>query len=230
VRHLPLEERTGFRETVLTYTEEEAKAEASRCLDCHTVCSICVGVCPNLAILTYRTEPLRAGLPSVTVSGDGAEVGESRPYTVGQHLQVAVLTDFCNECGNCATFCPTSGAPYRDKPRLYLDRADFEAEDGNAFMVFRDGDAWSMESRLAGETHRIDLGEDLTYTTPTAVLTLDPSTWRVTEATPVNGGGAVDLKGAADMYVLLEGLRGSAPHLPGMTDGGTRIGHPGYQG
>ena len=34
-----------------------------------------------------------------------------------------MLTDFCNECGNCVTFCPTSGEPYRDKPRLYLDRA-----------------------------------------------------------------------------------------------------------
>ena len=44
-------------------------AEAGRCLDCHPVCSLCVGVCPNLAILTYRSEPMQAALPALRVNG-----------------------------------------------------------------------------------------------------------------------------------------------------------------
>lgn len=230
VRQLPLEERTGFQETVLTYSEEEAKAEAGRCLDCHTVCSICVGVCPNLAILTYGTEPLRVHLPTLTPDGSGLAAGDSVSYRVDQQLQVAVLTDFCNECGNCATFCPTAGEPYRDKPRLYLDRADFEAQDDNAFMMFRDGGIWSMEARIGGETHRVDLNGDLTYTSPTATVRLDPASWEVMEATAADGDDReVSLKGAADMYVLLTGLRDSAPHLPAATSQpGSRVSHPGY--
>ncbi len=63
-------------------------------------------------------------------------------------------TDFCNECGNCVTACPTSGEPYRDKPRLYLDRADFEAQADNAFMLLDDG---AIEGRFGGETHRLSM-------------------------------------------------------------------------
>ncbi|NIT94709.1 MAG: hypothetical protein GWM91_04295, partial [Actinobacteria bacterium] len=63
------------------------------------------------------------------------EIRDPKRFVVDQPLQIAVLTDFCNECGNCVTFCPTSGEPYRDKPRLYLDRADFLAESDNAFMM-----------------------------------------------------------------------------------------------
>jgi ferredoxin len=74
-----------------------------------------------------------------------------------QPYQVAVLADLCNECGNCTTFCPTSGAPYRDKPRCYLNRADFEEQQDNAYMILRDGESWSMDARLAGRTEHIEL-------------------------------------------------------------------------
>jgi len=58
VPHVPVAEREGFQPVVLTFSEEEAKREASRCLDCQTMCSICVGVCPNLAILSYGSTPV----------------------------------------------------------------------------------------------------------------------------------------------------------------------------
>ncbi len=131
--HTSLDDRQNFKEVMLTYSDEQARAEASRCLDCHTYCSICVGVCPNLALFTYQTDR------------------RAQPY------QVAVLADLCNECGNCTTFCPTSGAPYRDKPRLYLHRADFEEQQDNAFMIIRDGDTWAMDARRLGRTEHIDL-------------------------------------------------------------------------
>jgi len=162
---LSLDDRRGFDEVVLTYDERQARDEASRCLDCDVYCSLCVGVCPNLALQTYETNPT-----------DSA---------VGQRHQVAVIADLCNECGNCTTFCPTSGRPYRDKPRLYLDRAEFEAEDDNAFMVFRNEDAWSMDARCGGETHHLDLD-----------------------------GKQDDVEPFAAMGVLLSGIAGSMPQLP----------------
>jgi NADPH-dependent glutamate synthase beta subunit-like oxidoreductase len=58
-------ERQNFTEVMLTYSAEQAQDEAARCLDCHTYCSICVGVCPNLALFTYETD-LRAQAPSPT--------------------------------------------------------------------------------------------------------------------------------------------------------------------
>ncbi len=57
VEHTALEDRAGFEPTVLGYTPEQAQAEAARCLDCHTICSLCVGVCPNMALMTYESQP-----------------------------------------------------------------------------------------------------------------------------------------------------------------------------
>ena len=229
-RHSPLEERRSFDVTLLPMTAEEAMAEASRCLDCHEICSICVGVCPNLAILTYESDPVAADLPEVVLDGAAASLGEASPFRVDQMLQVAVLTDFCNECGNCETFCPTAGAPYRDKPRLYLDRADFEAQADNAFMVMAGGTA--MEGRWAGETHRIDVNGDVAYTAPGFTARLDAETLAVLDVSAAGGSGTASLQPAAVMYSLLSGLQASAPHLPGYrkeAEHAGKIRHPGYQ-
>ncbi|MDH5615801.1 MAG: FAD-dependent oxidoreductase, partial [Acidimicrobiia bacterium] len=228
----PLDQRGGFDETVLGYTAEQAIAEASRCLDCHEICSLCVGVCPNMALMTYEMEPFAAALPALTVDGAAVVAGEKQAYRAAQNLQIAVLTDFCNECGNCTTACPTSGDPYKDKPRLYLDRADFEAEKDNAFMVFTDG---SVEGRWNGETHRLSVNGAVEYWSPSFSARLDLETFGLLEATAGAGtveGQSLSLAPAADMFVLLQGLRGSMAHLPAMsgdTASGARIGNPGYE-
>jgi putative selenate reductase len=172
--HIPLADRDESREVVLTYDAQQARAEAARCLDCDTYCSLCVGVCPNLALLTYETEPL------------------DNPATAQQPFQVAVIADLCNECGNCTTFCPTAGQPYRDKPRLYLNRPEFEAQQDNAFMAFNDSGRWSMDARWQGATHHIELNSSLDY---------------ASAETPV-------LEPQASMVVLLQGIAKSMPHLP----------------
>jgi len=232
VPEVPVEEREGFEPVVLTYSVEDARREASRCLDCHTICSICVGVCPNLAILTYGTEPFHADLPVLSLAGDEVATAGTEPYRVAQQLQVAVLTDFCNECGNCETFCPTAGAPYRDKPRLYLDRGDFEAQADNAFMVLSDGDGRWVESRVGGETHSLRLDESCAYTTPRLRVIVDPATWEVGEVTVAGAGdGEVSLRPAAEMLTLLRGLETTVPHLPAVNGAaGTRIAAPRHGG
>jgi len=166
VPHSPVTDRGNFKEVVQGYTPEQARSEAARCLDCHSYCSICVGVCPNLALQTIQVEP-------------------SEALQVRQAYQIVVLADLCNECGNCTTFCPTSGEPYRDKPRLYVDREEFAAQRDNAFMVF--SDPWAMEGRWAGVTRRIELEDEL------------DDGW--------DEAGVV-------MWVLLRGLIQSATHLP----------------
>ncbi len=230
ISHTPLSQRDGFEETVVGFTPEEAMAEAARCLDCHLICSLCVGVCPNMALMTYEMDPFRIDLPAL-VAGDGSMIeGDPSPYRADQQFQIAVLTDFCNECGNCTTACPTSGRPYVDKPRLYLDRTDFEAEEGNAFMLFEDG---TVESRVNGETHRLMLNGAVEYTAPEFSARLEPGTLRLLEAemgAGVADGDTFSLEPAADMYVLLRGLSDSMAHLPVVTAGAaTKLGHPDYQ-
>jgi len=230
VRHTPLSLRGGFTETTFTYSEEEARTEAGRCLDCDRFCSICVGVCPNLAILTYASAPMAVDVPSLRIEGGRVVAGPAHRLRVEQRLQVAVLTDFCNECGNCATFCPTAGTPYRDKPRLYLDRVDFEAQQENAFMLLGHG---VIEARSAGETHRVAVDGGITCSTPRVSVRLDPMTWEVREARAAPGAadGEVSLQACAAGYALLVSLSAAAPFLPAASavGGGTFVAHPGYE-
>jgi putative selenate reductase len=240
VPHTALDERHNFNEVMLTYEEEQARAEAARCLDCNEFCSLCVGVCPNLALQTWQTGPFEAVLPDLQLGQDGIRTGSGKTWRVEQAFQIAVLTDFCNECGNCTTFCPTAGEPYRDKPRLHLDRPEFEAQEDNAFMVFRDAGGWAMDARWAGETHRIEMngkmGGKLDYQGPLFSARLDPDTFeleRVEAAAGARNGDTLSLEPCAAMYVLLNGLRQSLPYLPTAlpTDLAAtgRITHPGYK-
>jgi NADPH-dependent glutamate synthase beta subunit-like oxidoreductase len=217
--HTPLDQRDNFDVTTLAYTAEEAKAEAARCLDCHEICSLCVGVCPNMALMTYEMEPVRYDL------------GAGKTFAIDQPLQIAVLTDFCNECGNCETACPTSGRPYVDKPRLYLDREDFNAQSDNAFMMFSDS---VMESRIAGETHRISVNGAIEYTAPSFTARIEPDGFELLEkaASGSEQGSDQSLEGAATMYTLLKGINGSMAHLPAMAAQGATasfVTHPGYE-
>jgi NADPH-dependent glutamate synthase beta subunit-like oxidoreductase len=227
VRVSPLDSRAGFDETVLGYTAEEAIREASRCLDCHELCSLCVGVCPNMALLTYRLEPVRAELPSLVVLNGAFVTRGSVRFVVDQRYQVAVLTDFCNECGNCVTACPTSGAPYRDKPRLYLDWAEFAAQESNAFLLL--GNA-VMQARFGGRTHRIEVNDRIDYTAPTFRAILHRETFGLLEATPTGAadGDVLSLEPAAVMVTLLDGLARSMPHIPTVAEGGTFVAQPGH--
>ena len=233
-----LDRRGAFGETVLGYSAEEAAREARRCLDCDQICSLCVGVCPNIALLTYEMAPLRADLPALAVAnGTVVETG-STSFVVDQRLQIAVLTDLCNECGTCVTACPTSGRPYVDKPRLYLDRVDFEAQESNAFMLLGGG---VMEARFDGSTHRLAalgagavgagaVGGRIEYTAPGFQAVLDRATLALLEATPTGAaeGEDLSLRPAAVMATLLAGVTGSLPQVPTVAGGGTRVAHPGY--
>ncbi|MCR5788445.1 MAG: putative selenate reductase subunit YgfK [Lachnospiraceae bacterium] len=104
-------------------------ASSGRCLGCPTVCAVCADVCPNRANIFLK-------LPD----GKGEEI-----------LHVDRM---CNECGNCAVFCPYEGAPYKDKFTLFSNREDFENSTNNGFAVLGDD---SFLLRLYGREETVDL-------------------------------------------------------------------------
>jgi len=86
--------------------------EASRCLECHILCNKCVDVCPNRANVAIKTN-------------------NSQFKDMNQILHLDFL---CNECGNCGTFCPYDGKPYKDKLTLFSVMEDFENSDNSGFI------------------------------------------------------------------------------------------------
>ena len=106
-------------------TAEQIMEEASRCLSCDDYCNICVGVCPNRANFNYTVKPQTLGLSKVQVKDGKAVLIPDLAFSISQKQQILNIADFCNECGNCTTFCPTAGEPYKDKPHVYLTKESY---------------------------------------------------------------------------------------------------------
>ena len=105
-----------------------AAAESDRCLGCRALCMKCVEVCPNRANTLVRVQ---AGFRD--------------------ELQIVHIDSFCNECGNCATFCPWEGRPYKDKLTVFTSEEDFKDSTNPGF--FLRGSEGSL--RVAGATGRL---------------------------------------------------------------------------
>jgi putative selenate reductase len=142
------EKRLNFDLYVETLEEDNATAEARRCLQCDLVCNVCVSVCPNRANLALAVEPMNYPLQEAVAEGESVRVETLGRETLAQPFQVVNIADFCNQCGNCDTFCPTSGAPYRDKFKLHLSRQSFTAC-GEGFYFPRAG---CLEALLDGKS------------------------------------------------------------------------------
>jgi putative selenate reductase len=130
-----LESRQNFDMVISSLSPEQAMQEASRCLQCEVICNVCVSVCPNLANFGYLIEPVNYSLQKALLQADGSIVFKAdKDFRVDQQHQVLNIRDLCNECGNCTTFCPTSGRPCADKPGICLSVKSFNEEDSGFFL------------------------------------------------------------------------------------------------
>jgi putative selenate reductase len=207
---LPVAQRDGFACVEQPLSEEAARAEAARCLQCSTFCDKCVEVCPNRANYAYHVEPGRWTLPVLAHNEGMLAVAGEETFQVTQARQILHVEDLCNECGNCATFCVHQGKPYADKPRLFLDEGDFLAADDNAFrfqgntLRRREG---GREAQLTAEDGRLLFEDDHVR------LELSPEFEIRAMALKAPFAGTLSLREAAEMATILEGVRGSLPFL-----------------
>jgi putative selenate reductase len=198
------EAASGFDLVSFPMTGEEAMREASRCLGCDTLCNICTTVCPNRANIGYETRPFKAATYAVSDSSGGPVVRRTGTFTVNQTHQVANIGDFCNECGNCTTFCPSAGSPYRDKPKLYLRRETLEREE-SGFAIEK-----GVIYRKTGGREMLlrDRGDSYSFETDKLKAKVDRESFAVVEVLfhePVDG--EVDLSDIAEMAFLYRALK-----------------------
>lgn len=214
---LPIELRQSFDLIDLSFTREQAEAEAARCVQCTTFCDKCVEVCPNRANQTFLMRPVDVMLPRLTMTRDAARVTGYERFVIGQERQIININDFCNACGDCTTFCVHHGQPWLDKPRLFLNEKDFLAENHNAYRITngnRNSDCRVIRHRDMGRETRLsrDNGH-LVYECPEAriVLTHDFEVRDV--AVRKQFTGSLSLRDAAELAVLLKGVTDTLPHL-----------------
>ncbi|MBF0406373.1 MAG: putative selenate reductase subunit YgfK [Candidatus Riflebacteria bacterium] len=133
-----------------TMTEKMARTESERCLFCDEICNICVTVCPNRANIGFQIQPsdyiIYRAVSSENEKSD-IKIEKSGVLRISQKNQVANVGDFCNECGNCTTFCPTSGSPFMEKTKFYLTDESFSHEE-NGFRFSKN----VLLHKVAGKT------------------------------------------------------------------------------
>ena len=126
----------GLGEELYLYKKGQVASEPAnvpdwRCLGCPTVCEVCADVCPNRANVAIHV-PGKCQAQIIHVDG------------------------MCNECGNCAVFCPYTGRPYRVKFTLFWTEEDFADSSNEGFlMVGKD----SVKIRLDGQEKTVSVNE-----------------------------------------------------------------------
>lgn len=103
------------------------------------------------------TPPLCKGGQGGVEDGDGApaarwRLGDKRHFEITEPMQIACYADFCNECGNCDTFCPEYGGPYIKKPAFFGSLESWQrAAPRDGFVVGRaaGGEPW-IRGRIRG--------------------------------------------------------------------------------
>ncbi len=141
----------------------------------------------------------------------------TRPFAVTQRVQTLNVADFCNECGNCDTFCPAAGAPYKDKPRFWIDEEGYREAKGDAFRLARTPAGRVIEARLAGKPYHLELAGELAwYRSEQVSARFRTETWALvdwTAATVLPEGTVVDLSPCLTLAALLH-AEAVLPPLP----------------
>ncbi len=127
---LPLERRTGMTEVELVYSEQEAVAEAQRCLKCYVntilegseqdgtdcvLCGACVDVCPENCLELVPLDRIQFEPSAIDAIANRPELFSFelegiQPAELGSITGTAMLKDEtrCIRCGLCALRCPAN--------------------------------------------------------------------------------------------------------------------------
>lgn len=187
---------------------EEAKSEAERCLLCNEVCNICVTVCPNRANIYYNAEPATIPVWQIDFRADDPEFSQKDMLTINQKVQVLNIADFCNECGNCTTFCPTSGMPFRDKPRFCLTEKSFNQTD-NSFLLKQSESETTLLHRKGDQISKLEINKlHYLFSNQQIEVKFDLGDFSLLEGKRLkNGDGLFDLTVASEMKFLIDTLK-----------------------
>ena len=142
------------RGDILGHLRENLRVEAERCLGCDLVCNKCVEVCPNRSNVAVYT------------GSNGLFVDK---------FQILHLDSYCNDCGNCETFCPFNGAPYKEKTTLYETEIEFNEGRNDGFVFLTNNSESTIKIRYQGNTGIVKIDKDGNELSSTYDFTMSPN-------------------------------------------------------
>jgi hypothetical protein len=145
------------------------------------------------------------------------------PFSAREHHQIAIFQDFCNECGNCDTFCPEDGGPHLEKPRFFGSLEAFRRwRDRDGFLVEvaptgppgegPEGKRVAVRARVGGREYTLEVDRALgtaVFTDGKIRLEVDHPRRRVLRATALAGadeGHVLDASAYLATAVAVDGV------------------------
>jgi hypothetical protein len=104
---------------------------------------------------------VRADYVTLRVAGGTVVEGPGGVLEVRKDHQIANFADFCNECGNCDTFCPEDGGPYVEKPRFFGSLESWEGtKSRDGFFCRREDGRDVVWGRIGGREYRLEIDRE----------------------------------------------------------------------
>ncbi len=202
-----LDKRDGFEMVHPVLDDETAKKEAERCLFCDDVCNICIGVCPNFSNVSFSNEKIKLPVWKISNTNGKVNISEIDKFVIDQGNQILNIGDFCNECGNCNTFCPTSGAPYKTKPHFYMTEESFRSEAVGFYLKEN-----SIKFKNNDKIETLTLSDNLlSYESEKVNIEFSADDFSVKEIIfNSDENTEIDLNSAAEMWFLLKNLNNNS--------------------
>ena len=176
-------------------------------------CDKCVPVCPNDANFVYETSVLRRAYESYRYEKGAVNAVPAGLFEVKKQHQIANFQDFCNECGNCDTFCPEDGGPYIEKPRFFGSLEAWKALPGrDGFFAERADSIDAIWARIRGVEYHLEIDRTLDrglFTDGVLQLEVRHSERRVVAASAREGaaeGRVLDFAAYLNMALAVDGV------------------------
>jgi putative selenate reductase len=173
-------------------------------------CDKCIPVCPNDANFYYEIEPFELKYNNFRWSKGKFEPVEGGVLKVEKKHQIANFADFCNECGNCDTFCPEYGGPFIQKPSFFENREKWlDGSHRDGFYIAKAGNFFEIVGRIKGKTYELREtagGFSFSDGVVNAEFTKDHALVSAKSAKKIQDGHVLDMNTYHTMRTLLKGL------------------------
>jgi putative selenate reductase len=176
--------------------------------DCLT-CNICLPVCPNAATINIPVGKMEIETTNYVFQGGEFEPSAGNTLKLAKPGQIGILADFCNECGNCDTFCPEVGGPYEEKPNFFFSRVAYETD--ASWDGFYFASETELTGRIKGVEHSLSRDRDsghYNYRSSVAELVINVDGCLVSgeAGADLKDGDRVDMLPFYTMRILMEGI------------------------
>ena len=176
-------------------------------------CDKCIPVCPNDANFYYEVEPATIEFTNYTWNADNLQPADNGTLKIERKHQIANFADWCNECGNCDTFCPEYGGPFIQKPSFFADRATWlDSPKRDGFYVTKRNGLSEIVGRMEGQTLSLVVNEKrhtADYNDGVVEVIFDTATHKIVNVKPLAStteSHRINVKNYHTLRILLTGL------------------------